>query len=166
MNQTSPGSSLRSVPQASAVSAAPRLAVISASWHADLVGLARQSLLAELQGLGHPRDAVDCFEVPGAFEIPLLAQRLARGGRYQAIVAIALVVDGGIYRHDFVAGAVIDGLMRVQLDGDVPVFSCVLTPQAFHEHADHRQFFAAHLAKKGAEAARACLRTLAVAMPN
>lgn len=152
MNQTLPNSS----------AAAPRIAVISAAWHADLVGLARQAMLTELQRLEHPPDAVDCFEVPGAFEIPLLAQRLARGGRHQAIVAIGLVVDGGIYRHDFVAGAVIDGLMRVQLDSGVPVFSCVLTPQAFHEHADHQQFFAAHLAKKGAEAARACLQTLAV----
>ena len=140
----------------------PRVAVVCAGWHGQLVGLARQALLAELQRLEHPPDAVDCFEVPGAFEIPLLAQRLARAGRHQAIVAMGLVVDGGIYRHDFVAAAVIDGLMRVQLDSGVPVFSCVLTPQAFHEHQDHQQFFAAHMAKKGAEVARACLRTLAV----
>ena len=145
-----------------AIGTGPRIAVISAGWHADLVGLAREALLTELQRLEHPPDAVECFEVPGAFEIPLLAQRLARGGRHQAVVAIGLVVDGGIYRHDFVAGAVIDGLMRVQLDNDLPVFSCVLTPQVFHEHTDHQQFFAAHLAKKGAEAARACLQTLAV----
>ena len=142
--------------------AVPRIAVVYAGWHADLVGRAREALLDELQRLEHPPDAVDCFEVPGAFEIPLLAQRLARGGRHRAIVAIGLVVDGGIYRHDFVARAVIDGLMRVQLENDVPVFSCVLTPQAFHEHSDHQQFFAAHMAKKGAEAARACLQTLAV----
>ncbi|HZF80830.1 MAG TPA: 6,7-dimethyl-8-ribityllumazine synthase [Rubrivivax sp.] len=142
--------------------ATPRIAVVCAGWHADLVGRAREALLNELQRLEHPPNAVDCFEVPGAFEIPLLAQRLARGGRHQAIMAIALVVDGGIYRHEFVAGAVIDGLMRVQLDSDVPVFSCVLTPQAFHEHAEHQAFFAAHMAKKGAEAARACLQTLAV----
>lgn len=139
------------------------MAVISAAWHADLVGRARQALLAELQQLQHPPDAVDCFEVPGAFEIPLLAQRIAGGGRHAAIVAIGLVVDGGIYRHDFVAGAVIDGLMRVQLDSGVPVFSCVLTPQAFHEHDEHQRFFAEHLARKGAEAAHACLRTLAAA---
>src|SRR5688572_7810285 len=142
--------------------ATKRIAVVSAGWHADLVGIARQALLSELRRLEHPPDAVDCFEVPGAFEIPLQAQRLARGGRHQAIVALGLVVDGGIYRHDFVAGAVIDGLMRVQLDSGVPVFSCVLTPQAFHEHADHQQFFAVHMAKKGAEAARACLQTLAL----
>ena len=70
------------------------------------------------------------------------------------------MVDGGIYRHDFVATAVIDGLMRVQLDHGVPVFSAVLTPHHFHEHAEHREFFKAHFTLKGKEVADACLRTL------
>ncbi|HLL18120.1 MAG TPA: 6,7-dimethyl-8-ribityllumazine synthase, partial [Rubrivivax sp.] len=95
----------------SSIATAPRIAVVRSAWHSDLVGIACQALLTELERLEHPPSAVDCFEVPGAFEIPLLAQRLARGGRHHAIVAIGLVVDGGIYRHDFVAGAVIDGLM-------------------------------------------------------
>ena len=71
------------------------------------------------------------------------------------------MVDGGIYRHEFVAGAVIDGLMRVQLDSRVPVFSVVLTPKEFHEHDTHRDFFRQHFVAKGAEAARACVQTLA-----
>lgn len=138
-----------------------RLAVISALWHADLVACARDTLLAELAAHGVDEAEVDRHEVPGAFEIPLLAQALARSGRYAAIVACALVVDGGIYRHEFVAQAVIDGLMRVQLDSGVPVLSAVLTPQAFHEHDAHARFFAEHLALKGREAAHACLAALA-----
>lgn len=122
---------------------------------------AKVSLLAELARQGLPNDRVDCFEVPGAFEIPLLAQRIAGAGQHGAIVACALVVDGGIYRHEFVAAAVIDGLMRVQLDTGVPVLSCVLTPQAFHGHAEHQAFFAQHFVHKGQEAARACLQALA-----
>ena len=70
------------------------------------------------------------------------------------------MVDGGIYRHEFVADAVVSGLMRVQLDTDVPILSVVLTPHHFHDHADHAAFFAGHLEQKGAEAARACARTL------
>ena len=91
-----------------------------------------------------------------------MAQRLARSGRFAAVVACALVVDGGIYRHDFVAPAVDDALMRVQLDSGVPVFSVVLTPKDYHEHATHRDFFSRHFVEKGAEAARACHQTLAV----
>ena len=66
-------------------------------------------------------------------------------------MAAGLVVDGGIYRHEFVTQAVIDALMRVQLETDVPVLSAVLTPQQFH----------AHFLVKGAEAARACAGTIA-----
>ncbi|MFI8569692.1 6,7-dimethyl-8-ribityllumazine synthase [Rhodococcus sp. NPDC078407] len=135
------------------------IAFVHASWHLDIVDRARVGFAAELEQLGNDA-TVDVFEVPGAFEIPLHAQRLARTGKYAAIVAAALVVDGGIYRHDFVETAVIDGLMRVQLDTDVPVFSVVLTPHHFHEHADHTEFFTAHLEKKGAEAARAVVKTL------
>jgi 6,7-dimethyl-8-ribityllumazine synthase len=110
---------------------------------------------------GVPASQIDFFEVPGAFEIPLQAKLLARTGRYVAIVATGLVVDGGIYRHEFVCEAVINGLMRVQLDSDVPVISAVLTPQHFHEHAEHLRFFREHFVVKGTEAATACAVTIA-----
>lgn len=166
MNQSShtasivPGDTAGPNTHRSAVEPPPRIAVICSAWHREIVHRARDALLQELQRQGLPPEQVDLFEVPGAFEIPLHAQRLARAGGHDAIVACGLVVDGGIYRHDFVAHAVIDALMRVQLDSDVPVFSAVLTPQAFHEHVDHRSFFGAHFEKKGVEAAQACLGQL------
>jgi 6,7-dimethyl-8-ribityllumazine synthase len=113
-----------------------------------------------MASLGVTGDQIDLFRVPGAFEIPLHAKRLASSGRYVAIIGAGLVVDGGIYRHDFVAEAVINGLMRVQLETDVPVISAVLTPHHFHEHDEHAAFFGEHLAVKGAEAARACAATV------
>ena len=139
---------------------ARRLAFIHAQWHADIVGRARDAFLAELARHRIPPEAVDVFAVPGAFELPLHARKLADTGRYEAIVACAFVVDGGIYRHEFVADAVIGGLMRVQLDSGVPVISCVLTPKNFHDHDEHRRFFAEHFIVKGTEAARACLETV------
>ena len=107
------------------------------------------------------RQPVDFFEVPGAFEIPLAREAPGGSGRYDAIVACGFVVDGGIYRHEFVADAVIVALMPVQLDTDVPVFSAVLTPQRFHEHEEHGRFFSEHFLVKGQEVARACLATIA-----
>ncbi|WP_397535075.1 6,7-dimethyl-8-ribityllumazine synthase [Roseateles sp.] len=141
---------------------APRIAIVSACWHRDIVGQACLAAKERLRSRGVAPGAIDEFELPGAFEIPLQAQSLARSGRYDAILACALVVDGGIYRHDFVATAVIDGLMRVQLDSGVPVFSAVLTPHHFHEHEEHRRYFSAHFLTKGQELADACLQTLAV----
>jgi len=138
-----------------------RIAIVSASWHTDIVQQARDACVTELSHQGWPSDQIDLFAVPGALEIPLHAKKLAQTKRYDAIVACALVVDGGIYRHEFVTAAVIDGLMRVQLDTEIPIFSVVLTPKDFQESVDHVQFFTAHFVKKGTEAARACLQTVA-----
>lgn len=137
------------------------IAFVQATWHRTIVDRARDAFTARWAELGHDATDIEYHETPGAFEIPLHAQRLARTGRIDAVVAAGLVVDGGIYRHEFVATAVIDGLMRVQLDTDVPVFSAVLTPHHFHDHADHAEFFASHFDKKGAEVADACSATLA-----
>ena len=136
------------------------VAFVQACWHRDLVDRCRDAFVATMGELEPDRE-VELLEVPGSFELPLHAQLLARSGRYDAIVAAGLVVDGGIYRHEFVASAVINGLMQVQLDTDVPVLSAVLTPQQFHDHEDHHRFFAEHLTGKGAEAARACVATCA-----
>lgn len=138
-----------------------RFCFIQAAWHADIVNRARDAFLAEMARHGVPAQNIDLLEVPGAFEIPLHAQQLARSGRYVAIVACGLVADGGIYRHEFVADAVISGLMQVQLDTGVPVFSAVLTPQHFHAHEEHQRFFSDHFVIKGTEVAQACLRTVA-----
>jgi len=137
-----------------------RIAFVQSEWHGAIVDRCRDAFLHELGGLGVRADRVDLFRVPGAFEIPLHAQRLATSGRYAAVVGAGLVVDGGIYRHEFVAGAVLDGLMRVQLDTGVPVLSAVLTPHHFHDSVEHTGFFGEHLELKGAEAARACARTV------
>jgi 6,7-dimethyl-8-ribityllumazine synthase len=136
----------------------PRVAFVMSRLHADIVGQAQRGFLE----VATPEVAtVESFDVPGAFELPLHARLLAETGRFDAVVAAGFVVDGGIYRHEFVADAVISGLMRVQLDVGVPVLSCVLTPQRFHEHDAHRRFFSDHMVVKGNEVALACLSTLA-----
>ena len=136
------------------------IAFVQSSWHKEIVDVCRDSFLAEIERLGTPGSEIDRYEVTGAFEIPLHAKRLAASGRYGAIVAAGLVVDGGIYRHEFVAEAVISGLMRVQLETEVAVISAVLTPHHFHEHDVHQTFFSEHFEAKGAEAARACAHTM------
>lgn len=128
-------------------------------WHEEVVDRCRDSFFRGIAGLGVGAGLIDQFQVPGAFEIPLHAKRLAERGLYAAIVGAGFVIDGGIYRHEFVAEAVINGLMRVQLDADVPIISAVLTPRHFQSHHDHEAFFAQHFEVKGAEAARACAAT-------
>ena len=141
---------------------AVRIAFIQARWHADIVDQCRLSFLSEIKKLSNGFAVVDVFDVPGAFEIPLQARTLARIGKYAAVVGAAFVVDGGIYRHDFVAQTVVAGLMQAQLDTDVPVLSTVLTPHNFQETEAHRRFFLDHFQVKGREAAHACLAVLAL----
>ncbi|WP_309090297.1 6,7-dimethyl-8-ribityllumazine synthase [Phenylobacterium sp.] len=147
-------------PTANGAFRAARVAFVHALWHADIVREAYNGFVDEIVSLGFAESAIERFETPGAFEIPLHAQTLARSGRYAAIVAAGFVVDGGIYRHEFVAETVIRALMQVQLATETPVFSVVLTPHHFHEHEVHQQFFRSHFRVKGAEAARACHGTL------
>jgi 6,7-dimethyl-8-ribityllumazine synthase len=137
-----------------------RIAFVQSNWHHEIVDAGRRAFIAEMKKLGFERRQLDFFNVPGAFEIPLHAKLLARSNRYSAVVACGLVVDGGIYRHEFVADAVIKALMQVQLETEIPVFSAVLTPHHFHEHTEHASFFRRHFLVKGAEAAQACARTL------
>jgi 6,7-dimethyl-8-ribityllumazine synthase len=133
-----------------------RIAVIRARWHADIVDRAVTSFADEWAALGGSKSDVDIFVIPGALEAPLHAQTLIKTGKFAAVVACAFVVDGGIYRHDFVAATVLDGIMRVQLDTGTPVLSVVLTPHYFQEPEAHVGFFKEHFVTKGKEAARAC----------
>ena len=132
-----------------------RIAFVQACWHREVVQEAFTAFLAEMELRHVPRSAIDQFEVPGSFEIPLHAQILAKTRRYTAIVAAGLVVD-----DEYVAETVIKALMDVQLRTEVPVFSAVLTPQQFHESAVHYDFFRKHFAIKGVEVAEACANTL------
>lgn len=141
-----------------------RYAFVKANWHSEIVGQALAGFTEII-----PASEVDVFDVPGAFEMPLMARDLAATGRYGAVACAALVVDGGIYRHDFVAQAVVDGLMRAGMETGVPVLSVSLTPHQFHETDHHVGIFKGHFVQKGreaAEAARGILRTRAVLASN
>jgi 6,7-dimethyl-8-ribityllumazine synthase len=142
------------------ISKQPKIAFVQACWHAEIVDRSRQGFLAELARQGCDEERVETWQVPGAYDIPLMAKKLAVTGHYGAIVAAGFVVDGGIYRHDFVASTVIDALMQVQLETGTPVISAVLTPHQFQEHDPHIAFFADHFVIKGQEAADACLKIM------
>lgn len=136
-----------------------RIAFVQSCWHKEIVDQCRIAFVEELAKAGISAADCDFFEVPGAFEIPLHAKLLAKTGKYAAVACAGLVVDGGIYRHDFVAQAVISGLMQVQLETEVIVLSAVLTPHHFHGSSEHVNFFHEHFLVKGKELAHACVGT-------
>jgi len=132
-----------------------KFAFVKATWHSEIVD---QALVGFQKVVGN--DSVDVFDVPGAFELPLFTRNLALTGQYAAVAAAALVVDGGIYRHEFVAQAVVSGLMQAGLETDVPILSISLTPHEFQETEHHIGIYREHFVLKGQEAGNAALNIL------
>lgn len=143
--------------------ATKRIAFLHATWHEEIVLNCLEGFKKELSSRGYDVSLIDVIPVPGAYEIPLQAKLLAKSGQYAAIAGSALVVDGGIYRHDFVAQTVCNALMQIQLETEVPVLTAVLTPHHFHEHAEHIEYFSRHFLKKGLELANACDQAIQLA---
>jgi len=92
-----------------------------------------EGALAALKEHGVAEDAIDVALVPGAFELPLCAQRLAATGRYDALVCLGAVVRGDTPHFDYVAGAAADGIGRVALRHDMPVAFGVLTTDSMDQ---------------------------------
>ena len=145
-----------------------KIAYIQAAWHADITDNCKTAFIEEMTKQGQALDDIQFYSVPGSLEIPLMAKLLARSGRYDAVCCSGLIVDGGIYRHEFVAQAVISGIVQASLETETPILSAVLTPQQFHEHRTHIDFFRVHMRTKGQELAEACLNILKAldAVPN
>src|ERR1700744_4948920 len=74
-----------------------------------------------LERHGVAAEAVDLVRVPGSFEIPLVAQRLAKGGRYAAVICLGAVIKGDTDHYDYVAGAAANGVAQAALASGVPV---------------------------------------------
>jgi len=133
------------------------IAYVQASWHVEITDHCKSAFTAEVAKHGYGPGDVEFFSTPGSLEIPLVAKKLAKTGRYAAVCASGLIVDGGIYRHEFVANAVLQGIVQTSLETEVPVLSAVLTPHHFHEHDAHAGFFKTHMLAKGKELAEACV---------
>lgn len=138
-----------------------KIAYIQAGWHTDITDNCKLEFTKVMEKNGYDKN-IDFFIVPGSLEIPLTAKLLAKSGKYQAIATSGFIVNGGIYRHDFVSSTVIDAIMQIQLETEVPIFSAILTPINFHEHEAHVGFFTEHMKLKGEELGNAVLSMLDV----
>lgn len=140
-----------------------RVGFVQAQWHQELLAPLQEAFLAAWSAAGLDREQVEIHAVPGVFELPLRCKQLALTGRYAALVAVGLITDGGIYRHDFVASSVNHGLIQVQLETAIPIVLAVMTPQNNPADAASQRVLAEHLGTKGAEAAAVSLWALRTA---
>ena len=106
---------------------------------------------------GADEEEISVFRVPGAWEIPLMVQRLADSGRVDAVIALGAVIRGGTPHFDYVAGEVSKGVAKVGLDADIPVSFGVLTTESVEQAIDRAGTKAGN---KGAESALAAVEML------
>ena len=104
-----------------------RFALAAARFNSAIVDPLVAGALDALKRHGVDDDAVDVVRVPGSFEIPLVAQRLAASGKYAAVICLGAVIRGDTDHYDHVAGQAAAGVARASLDTGVPVVFGVLT---------------------------------------
>lgn len=134
--------------------ATARFAIVASRWNPRIVDALVDGARGTLEANGIAADAIDIVRVPGAWEIPLAAHRLARQGRHAAIVALGCVVRGDTRHYEQVADGCAQGLMRVALDHETPVANGVL---AVEDHEDAVARAGGALGNKGEEAALAAI---------
>jgi 6,7-dimethyl-8-ribityllumazine synthase len=141
----------------SAPTPAIRLAVVVSRFNEKVTSGLLMGALAFLEEENIFVTKEDVIEAPGAFEIPLLAQTLARTGKYDAIVCLGCVIKGETAHFEYISGAVSTGLMNASLATGIPFGFGVLTTYD-RAQAEARCKENAH--NKGREAAAACVRAL------
>jgi len=104
-----------------------RFGVISSRYNHSITESLERAALAALKASGASEKQVDVLSVPGAFELPLAAKKLAEAGKVNAIIAIGCVIRGETSHYDYICSEVARGIQLAQMDTGVPVIFCVLT---------------------------------------
>lgn len=127
-----------------------KYALLVSRWNSFVVEHLKEGAVDALVRHGIPRENIEVVYAPGAFEFPVVAQKLARGGQYDAIVALGAVIRGGTPHFDYVAGECTKGLAHVSLDTGVPITFGVLTVDTIEQAIERSGTKAGN---KGVEAA-------------
>lgn len=135
-----------------------RLAVVVSRFNPEVTEGLLAGTRRELAERGVPLLDADIFHAPGAFEIPLLAQTLAKTGRYAGVICLGCVIKGDTAHFEFISLGAATGLMQATLATGVPITFGILTTYTDEQAVVRSRDDAAN---KGREAAAACIEALA-----
>ncbi|HXY00909.1 MAG TPA: 6,7-dimethyl-8-ribityllumazine synthase [Candidatus Limnocylindrales bacterium] len=113
-----------------------RFSVVVSRFNGFITERLLQGALDALKRGGATDKAVDVVHVPGSFELPLAAKKLAATGRYDALIAIGCVLRGETAHYDYVCSETARGLQLAQMDTGVPIMFCVLTCDTLEQAVD------------------------------
>lgn len=138
---------------------AGRYALLVGRWNSFVVEHLLEGAIDTLKRHGVAEDQLTVVRVPGAFEIPLACQRLAKSGNYDAIVALGAVIRGGTPHFEHVAGECTKGVAQVSLSHDIPIAFGVLTVDSIEQAIERSGTKAGN---KGVEAALSALEMVSL----
>lgn len=136
---------------------AVRLAIVVSRFNHFITERLLEGALDMLARQGVDTDQVTVVRCPGAFEMPLVAQKLARSGRYDAIICLGAVIRGETSHFEYVAGNAAQGIARAMLETEVPVVFGVLTTDTIEQAIERAGTKAGN---KGVEAALTALEMI------
>ena len=135
-----------------------RVALVVSRFNPEVTSGLLRGAESHLRQVGVSLSADDVFDAPGVFEIPLIAQTLARTGRYDGVICLGCVIKGDTAHFEFISLAASTGLMQATLETGAPITFGILTTYTDEQALVRSRDDAAN---KGREAAAACVEALA-----
>ena len=136
------------------VAGSSRFAILVSRWNDLITSRLLDGAKDTIVRHGGSLDNVDVIWAPGSYELPLVSQRLAKSGQYDAVISLACVIRGGTPHFDFVASEVTKGLAAVSLDTGIPISFGVLTTNSIEQAIERA---GTKMGNKGTEAALAAI---------
>jgi 6,7-dimethyl-8-ribityllumazine synthase len=134
-----------------------RFAIVASRWTEDLVSNLIEGALEALEENGAAEASIEIFRVPGAFELPLAAKKVAGSKKWDAVICLGVVIRGGTPHFEYVAGAAAKGSTQVSLETGIPVLFGVITADNIQQAIDRAGKRANN---KGFEAAMAAIEVV------
>ena len=134
-----------------------KIAIVVSRWNELITRRLLEGALETFRRHGGSEKNISVAWVPGSFELPLIADRLAKSGRYQAVCCLGAVIQGSTMHHDYINHQVAAGIMRSSQESGVPVLFGVLTCETMEQALDRA---GGKVGNKGSEAALAAIEMI------
>ena len=131
-----------------------RYAIVASRWNDFLTAKLIEGAIDALERLGADENSIEIFKVPGSFEIPMIADKVAKSKRFDAVICVGTILRGQTPHFDFVAGAATRGIAQAAIESGIPVVYGIITADTLEQAIDRAGVKAGN---KGFEAAQAAV---------
>ncbi|MBR0141541.1 MAG: 6,7-dimethyl-8-ribityllumazine synthase [Ruminococcus sp.] len=134
-----------------------RIGIVVARFNEFITSKLLGGALDTLKRHNVPEDSIDVAWVPGSFEIPLIAQKMAKSGKYDAVICLGAIIRGSTTHYDLVCNEAAKGVAQVSLNSDIPVMFGIITTENLEQAVDRA---GAKAGNKGSECAEGAIEMI------